>query len=565
MCVSCVQNGVAIADSIGLEPQTTKALSIATAAVMLFSLALPMATPTTKVKAGAVCTKANVKIVKSGKTFVCKKSGKKLVWRIQAKRAAKPANVAPTQPPVNATPVGSDCSGLGRKVTSAAGLLECRYTKGKKLIWIQISEQPMPFTNPTSAQPVSTCKLRGEIDGNHITGFGVNISIRGKYGNNEARTMPAVGANESIIIPVDFVDFPGDANLKDILLEEKQQLQSWVKYYSSGKLQFNVATYDSWIRMPQKASFYNQTDYDLSAPEGSAVGGQDRITQIAQVYIDTITKSVDLTKYKTVYILYPSEQNVIKTDLVPRMVPFKVKEGSTVLSVFARSTYDHGMKTPFWAFYIHETGHDWGLYGHAPGNGWPIGMMLNQSGYSLALNAWESFVLTWMPDELVYCDTKANLKTAEIKLSALEREDSQTKMIAIKLDESRLLVVETHGAGKWTSRRPTQNYNFESRGFYGVIAYVVDTKFTTDRPFVKPDGSVLNDDDGVTRAIPRYSYMYPIDAEVASHEYGLINRGPGKDYGRYIAVQGDSMTIEGVKITVVSTGDYETIKIESAG
>jgi M6 family metalloprotease-like protein len=103
MCVSCVQNGVAIADSIGLEPQTTKALSIVTAAVMLFSLAVPMATPATKVKAGAVCTKANVKIVKSGNTFVCKKSGKKLVWRIQTTKQ-RPTQT-PSTDPVVTTPV----------------------------------------------------------------------------------------------------------------------------------------------------------------------------------------------------------------------------------------------------------------------------------------------------------------------------------------------------------------------------------------------------------------------------------------------------------------------------
>ena len=470
-----------------------------------------------------------------------------------------------TSSPLPSTGAGERCAELGGQITVSDKSLECRYIKGKQLVWVEVNQEPKPFKNPISAQPVETCKLTGEIDGNHITGFGVDISLRGKYGNNERRPMPAVGVNESIIVPVDFSDFPGDLNLKDILAEQKQQLQSWVDYHSAGKLKFNVATYDSWIRMPQKASFYNQTDYDLSAPEGAAVGGQERITQIAQLYIDTLTNYIDLTKYKTVYILYPSQQNVIKTDLVPRMVPFKVKEGTTVLSVFARSTYDHGMKTPFWAFYLHETQHDWGLYGHAPGNGWPIGLSVNQSGYSLAMNAWERFVLTWMPDELVYCDTKADLKTAEVKLSALEREDSQTKMIAIKLDQSRLIVVETHGAGKWTSRRDTQNYNFKTRGFYGVVAYVVDTKFTTDRPFVKPDGSALESDDGVTRAIPRYAYMYPIDGPISSHEYGLVNMGPGTDYGRYIAVQGDSITIEGVKITVVSTGDYETVRVESAG
>ena len=499
---------------------------------------------------GTNCSKVGTTQNVSNTKYFCVKSGGKLIWS-KGVKFVTPIKYAP----------GKGCRRVGLQVLDGEGLLECRYVKSKQLIWVSVSKTPRPFTNPASAQNVQMCKLKGEIDGNHITGFGVDLSIRGKYGNFEKRPVPAIGVNESIIIPVDFSDFPGDSNLKEILSEQKVAMQDWVKYFSFGKLQFNVATYDSWIRMPQKAEYYNQTDYNLSA----ASGGQDRITQIAQIYIDVITKYVDLTKYKTVYILYPSQQNVITTDLVPRMVRFKVKEGMTTLSVFARSTYDHGMKTPFWAFYLHETGHDWGLYGHAPGNGWPLGLMVNQSAYSLALFAWESFVLTWLPDDLVYCDSKATLKTAEIKLSALERDDSQTKMIGIKLDESRLLVVETHGVGKWTSRRSTQNYNFDSLGFYGVIAYIVDTKFTIDRPFVKPDGSVLNEDDGVTRAIPRYTYMYPIDALSASHEYGLVNRNPAfEDYGRYTAVQGDTFTIEGIRISVVSTGDYETVRIEKA-
>jgi hypothetical protein len=55
MCGGCVQSGLSAAEAIGLEPQTTKVIAIATAAIMLFSLAAPMAAPTTTVKSGAVC------------------------------------------------------------------------------------------------------------------------------------------------------------------------------------------------------------------------------------------------------------------------------------------------------------------------------------------------------------------------------------------------------------------------------------------------------------------------------------------------------------------------------
>jgi hypothetical protein len=112
MCFNCAQTGYAVAESVGLDQSTTKMISIATAAVMLFSLAAPLVAPTQAVpaktvKAGAVCTKANAKTTISGKTFVCKKSGKKLVWRVQAKKTkpTESVNTAPSNPTTPTNPV----------------------------------------------------------------------------------------------------------------------------------------------------------------------------------------------------------------------------------------------------------------------------------------------------------------------------------------------------------------------------------------------------------------------------------------------------------------------------
>jgi hypothetical protein len=40
-----------------------------------------------------------------------------------------------------------------------------------------------------------------------------------------------------------------------------------------------------------------------------------------------------------------------------------------------------------------------------------------------------------------------------------------------------------------------------------------------------------------------------------------VNVGDRKYLGEYVAVLGDSFVIEGVRIKVVGTGDYETIEI----
>lgn len=107
MCIGCAQSSLAAAESLGLEPQATRSIAIGAAAVMLFSLVVPMATPATNVKAGAVCTKANVKVVKSGKTFVCNKNkgGKKLVWKIQARKQR--STQSPSTNPANPVSVAN--------------------------------------------------------------------------------------------------------------------------------------------------------------------------------------------------------------------------------------------------------------------------------------------------------------------------------------------------------------------------------------------------------------------------------------------------------------------------
>ena len=395
--------------------------------------------------------------------------------------------------------------------------------------------------------------------GNAITGFGVDITKEGNGTNLNSKISPAIGINDALIVPIDFPDLPGEAGIKERIISNREAFLKWINYFSSGKLKYNLDYLENWVTMPNNSSFYNKTDYNLSTE------GQRDITIIAQKYIDVITQKVDLTKYRTILVIYPQDQNVIFTDLVPRGVEFNLKEGKRQMSLFADPAgYDRTMQTPPWVFWIHEIGHDWGLLGHAPGNGWPVGVMTNQAGLSTSLNAWERFMLTWMPDELVYCDTKDKLVEATIKLSALERADQQTKMIAIALDNHRLLVVEAHGIGDWTSRRPPQSYNFDKSGYYAIMTYIVDTQYTYSGPTqVNPDGSALAIDDGNNPQISRYAYFSQVDGGIGSSNYNLVNFGSAatKDYNAYWAVQGDTFTIEGIRIEFVSTGDYESVRL----
>lgn len=106
--------------------------------------------------------------------------------------------------------------------------------------------------------------------------------------------------------------------------------------------------------------------------------------------------------------------------------------------------------------------------------------------------------------------------------------------------------------------------NVPDFGFYYVVAYIVDTTSRTPGPaIVNPDGSSITEDDGVNPLIPRYAYFQKVDGGVGSHDYS-IKPGGSSSYFAYAAVQGDSFTIEGIKIEFISTGDYETIAISKS-
>ena len=617
MCVSCVQNGVAIADSIGLEPQTTKVLSIATAAVMLFSLAVPMATPATKVKAGAVCTKANVKINKSGNTFVCKKSGKKLTWRIQAKKVSTPITSPATTPTTTqtTTPItqvqlpagGSSCPKLGTKVVGSegfmkciwnggptndflnnvrwryypvvktsssksnnystrpvenaactnsgdtydisAGILECRWINGSKLAWIKINSVKSTFSNAKSPVSIDVCKLQNSASVADRTGRNAGGGLVGfPLVDTNKNRMNLKGTNEVLIVPIDFPDFPGGNEVIAQLEYDKKWMTDWFEYFSNGKSKFNVTTINKWLRMPKERSAYPSDAKTTGASDPSGNHGR-RMADQAQPFIDEITKEIDLRKFSTVYFFYPDGE-ITFVDFIIRNQWFKVKEGQIQLNLFSWGRNLEGMETLKWAYYIHETLHDFNISMHAPGNGWPMSIGTNQSGISLVLNAWEQFLFDWLPTDQIYCDDAATIKKATISLSPLEREDRQTKMAVIKLSRTKAIVVEAHGIDKWS------NLKFGDRefpaGFYGVMAYVVDLDKNAAPP-INSDGTSLGNDDWAWAVFQK--------VQGGSSNRFNISVGDRKNLADYVAVLGDSFLIEGVRIKLVATGDYETIEI----
>jgi len=444
---------------------------------------------------------------------------------------------------------GASCTGSGDSFDVRGGILECRWVYGKKLQWIKLNSVKSSFTNAKSPVSIDKCKLQNSDMTLVQSGRGEGLKVGFPVTNTEDHGMFIDGVNEVLVMPIDFPDFPGGPGLTKQLQHDEKLMKDWFNYFSNGKSQFNITSYPEWFRMSKSRASYPT---DAGSTGGLDADSNFRKGNQSQALIDEITQAVDLRKFSTIYIIFPDGESTLD-DFIVRNHHFNIKEGKKHLNLFSWGFQLEGMQTQKWAYYIHETLHDFRIIGHAPGNGWPLGMMQTQSGISYAMNPYEQFLLDWLPPEQIYCDDAATLTTATISLSPLEREDKQTKMALIRLSPTKLIAVESHGIEKWSS------FNFADRafppGFYSVMAYVVDLNKAVPPP-VLPDGSSLFNDDWA------WAVWHKVDGG-RSNEFNL-SVGDRKNLGDYVAVLGDSFVIEGVRIKVVGTGDYQTIEISKA-
>jgi hypothetical protein len=505
-------------------------------------------------KVNTPCTKVGDRVVGIYGSMVCKWQGgptgdvsKQIFWAYYPKitiSTSKSNNYATT--PVEK----ASCTNSGDTFDVPGGILECRWVKGLKLQWIKINTIKNSFTNAKSPVAIDVCKIQNSASNADRSGRNAGAGVVGfPLVNSDKNGMFLKGNNEVLIVPVDFPDFPGGNELLSQLEYDKKWMTDWYRYFSNGQAKFTITTFDRWFRMSK-----NRASYPTDAKEKGALEADSNARQgnQAQAFIDEITKEIDLRKFSTVYMIYPDGE-LTYGDFIVRNHRFKIKEGEKNLNLFSWGRNLEAMETLKWSYYIHETLHDFNIIGHAPGNGWPLGMMQNQSGISYAINPWEQFLFDWLPADQIYCDDAATLETATVSLSPMEREDKQTKMAVIKLSPTKAIVVESHGIDKWS------NFNFADRafppGFYSVMAYVVDLDKAVAPP-VNADGTSQSNDD--------WAWAVWQKVEGARSNQFNINVGDRKNLGDYVAVLGDSFVIEGVRIKFVGTGDYETIEISKA-
>jgi hypothetical protein len=511
------------------------------------------------VKAGAACTKAGATSITAGKKYICIKSGKKLVWNkgvvvkknpVQSPDAikveAKP--IETSTPPLNSTPTippmleNTQCQKQGARESDSKGLLECRRSEGNKLIFVRISNAFGPLSNPTSPDSLENCRLP---------------DVRTSKLEAPAITYPAkvfpgftnVGQEKIVVVGIDFSDSPGSGKPSNLYENDIKVATEWISWYSNSKLKWNFVTVDQWIRAPRTSNNYEVNQNGQSQTVLSNA-------EIKEDFLLAIENYVDLSGTSAVWIYYPENIEKINGKFADRgNSVITNKYGRIFPDIYAVGKDNYASKMPNWTYFVHETMHAQGIMGHSPREPWSIGLMLNDSSPSHILNAWDQLILDWILPSQIYCIDKNKIIPTKLKLVPMEREQFGLNSIMIKLSAHKLLVVESHREDKWSHGL--------GEGFYGVMVYLIDTSIN-----VTWEGEIAT---GTYLLIPNVNHgqHQPQGTPIKGFEnagFGLVNGvGVASDQSgwdlNYFMYQGESITFDGVKISLVSTGDNDIVEI----
>lgn len=285
------------------------------------------------VKAGSACKKVGSTVTEAGMKFTCVKSGKKLVWSkgvkvtvAQPKVPTPPAPEVPVVVPVVDTKAGDQCQTLGELKDNAAGKVECREIVGDKKVWIQLSKNPSGVVNTVASESVSICKLP-DLRTQKTPGQGAAFPLA-------QAAFSSLGEVRVAVIPIDFSDAPGEANLSEIIESEKSKVDAWLAFNSQGKQRYKWSIVNEWVRAPKTSENYNWVN--PGNPQGVQVLSD---AEIANQLFSAASSKVDLSQLDYVFLLFPKDQKGILQEIAGRQKPVSTPKGTFNLSYFGAGKY----------------------------------------------------------------------------------------------------------------------------------------------------------------------------------------------------------------------------------
>lgn len=337
--------------------------------------------------------------------------------------------------------------------------------------------------------------------------------------------LPPTGNVTIGVVPIDFPDAPGTYAPLSEAQEQLDLFSSWIESVSDGRVTVTFRTSNVWSRVTSAS-----TTYGL---ERSGWG-----TTLAQEAVTAADPNFDFAGLSAVFFYLPRTVQGVGES-------FQQNDGSNgqrlttdegdIRFWFGAGRYFYRLGYSVFSYLAHEIMHAFGLVDlyvrtwttadPQPMSGYDI--MANQD-FGQELSTWSRFLLGWLDDDQVYCMGGAAVTSTEVTLVPLNRSIDGHKAVMVPLDATRILVVESRRREYFSTQFPP--------GSDGAIAYVVDV-------------SVGNAMGSQTLQVPPGN--------------GLI-RPPGlpRMFDAFIR-KGESITIDGIIVTVTESGDYDTVRISN--
>ena len=388
---------------------------------------------------------------------------------------------------------------------------------------------PVPTPTPTPTQKpdliekglnVDLCKMKEVSNARGMTGAGFPLWNS---------LTPRVGTVKWALIPIDFPDLAGEKNFRSRVDQQMSLLSEWESTVSEGKFKVEWVVAKDWVRMQAPTSEYA---IPFSVNVNNAANGP-KLFRDAMSAADPV---FDFTNIQTVNFILPSGQIFLgeTSQGFPwdqTVKEYITKEGPISSYTIAGKFMDAPTRT-YWSYWAHEFGHAIGLphigSSHTPNPFHGLDLMGSQDGPSRELSGWLRFFAGWMPDEKVYCQDATSIKPTSLTLVPLSGSIPGLKMAIIKVSETKQIIIE--------SRRVTKFSCSTSQARNGVLVYTYDAMLGHGQEFLKP--------------------FEPAGRPLEGNSCGTV-------WDRDVILRpSDSITVEGIKITVISSGTSDYIKIE---
>ena len=520
---------------------------------LTFVLIIGAAQAATAPKAGSACKTVGQTITAGGKKYTCIKSGKKLVWNKGVAVPAPVPSATPTATPSpSATPTptptktpepkplmaGDPCSVVGDSINNAQGYLECREVANNQKKYFQLSNSISDLAAQASPLPYTTCRVpdqRSSIATSDPYAIAYPIKWDGTLTKQKLKVL---------FIPFDFSDHPGTGNPTTNYSQDIVKFKEWVKWYSNGKKVIEVETTEKWIRASQPSNAY--AEYLGHANPNNKVAFEMLLKDSENLF--------DYSAADVVFLIFPKDLKTFPTEST-RFDRVQTNKGLLRMGIYATGAQLYYQRGELWFWLTHELlHHAWGIQQHAPAYPVYLSISTGTPGPGQGIITWDQMVLDWANSEDIWCTDLKTLTNNEVTLVPLEREQEGVRAAMINLSPSRTLVIESHRKDKWGK--------FNS-GTYGLTAYIVDTRYATDRT-----GEYAGTDDGKGVLNTRVANYIEFPLRHSQYMMEWFNGQTGESYGvgprfsmNYFLFEGESFTFEGVTVKLVKSGDNDTVQI----